>query len=288
MILASRAVKTASKAAVNLRSRWRIRNRKCRWASSRSMRRVARRLGQPRSGRLGGTQDWVCGMDPYCTGPAQTGHVAPILDAISTRLFTTFAAGPAGHAHPATDNLARLGVKPARMPLPPPTSTDKSDRQRRNRTLIFGDRHLPRRRALAAYSAHYNTQRPHRAAAKPLGRRPSASTGSPTAASAATCLSTSSTGRFPSGRRSRSISRRSPSTAREAATRRRTRHCRRPTKRACCGAPPCGEGTDSGRSPISPAPSSPRPDRGSTNRSSSCPTTETVWSRSGTTTRRAA
>ena len=42
-----------------------------------------------------GTQDWVCGMDPYCTGPAQAGHVAPILDAISTRLFTTFAAGPA-------------------------------------------------------------------------------------------------------------------------------------------------------------------------------------------------
>ena len=59
-----------------------------------------------------GTQDWVCGMDPYCTGPAQTGHVAPILDAISTRLFTTFAAGPAGHAHPAIDNLARLGIKP--------------------------------------------------------------------------------------------------------------------------------------------------------------------------------
>ena len=45
-----------------------------------------------------GTQDWVCGMDPYCTGPAQSGHVAPILDAISTRLFTAFAAGPAGRA----------------------------------------------------------------------------------------------------------------------------------------------------------------------------------------------
>ena len=40
-----------------------------------------------------GTQDWVCGMDPYCTGPAQTGHVAPLVDAISTRLFTVFAAG---------------------------------------------------------------------------------------------------------------------------------------------------------------------------------------------------
>jgi hypothetical protein len=59
-----------------------------------------------------GTQDWVCGMDPYCTGPAQTGHVAALLDAISTRLFTTFAAGPASRAHPAIDNLARLGIKP--------------------------------------------------------------------------------------------------------------------------------------------------------------------------------
>ena len=59
-----------------------------------------------------GTQDWVCGMDPYCTGPAQTGHVAPLLDAISTRLFTTFSLGPAGRAHPAIDNLARLRIKP--------------------------------------------------------------------------------------------------------------------------------------------------------------------------------
>jgi hypothetical protein len=58
-----------------------------------------------------GTQDWVCGMDPYCTGPAQAAHVAPILDAITTRLFTTFAAGPAGRAHPALDNLTKLGIK---------------------------------------------------------------------------------------------------------------------------------------------------------------------------------
>jgi hypothetical protein len=57
-----------------------------------------------------GTQDWVCGMDPYCTGPAQSGHVAPILDAITTRLLATFVAGPAGHTHPAIDNLARLAI----------------------------------------------------------------------------------------------------------------------------------------------------------------------------------
>ena len=58
-----------------------------------------------------GTQDWVCGMDPYCTGPAQAGHVAPILDALTTRLFQAFAAGPAGLAHPARPNLAALGIK---------------------------------------------------------------------------------------------------------------------------------------------------------------------------------
>jgi N,N-dimethylformamidase beta subunit-like protein len=58
-----------------------------------------------------GTQDWVCGMDPYCTGPAQAGHVAPILDAVTTRLFQAFAAGPAGLAHPARPNLAALGIK---------------------------------------------------------------------------------------------------------------------------------------------------------------------------------
>jgi len=51
-------------------------------------------------------------MDPFCAGPAQAGNVAPLLDAISTRLFTTFSAGPAGRAHPAVDNLASLRIKP--------------------------------------------------------------------------------------------------------------------------------------------------------------------------------
>lgn len=58
-----------------------------------------------------GTQDWVCGMDPYCAGPAQSGHVAPILDALTTRLFQAFAAGPAGSAHPAVPNLTQLGIR---------------------------------------------------------------------------------------------------------------------------------------------------------------------------------
>lgn len=67
-----------------------------------------------------GTQDWVCGMDPFCTGPAQAGHVAPILDAISTRLFTAFAAGPAGRAHPAIDNLAALHIRAGVHAAPAP------------------------------------------------------------------------------------------------------------------------------------------------------------------------
>ena len=52
-------------------------------------------------------------MAEYFVVPAaQAGHVAPILDAISTRLFQAFAAGPAGKAHPAFPNLAKLGIKP--------------------------------------------------------------------------------------------------------------------------------------------------------------------------------
>ena len=67
-----------------------------------------------------GTQDWVCGMDPYCTGPAQAGHVAPLLDAITTRLLTTFAAGPAGRAHPALDNLNALRIGAIGHAVPAP------------------------------------------------------------------------------------------------------------------------------------------------------------------------
>ena len=67
-----------------------------------------------------GTQDWVCGMDPHCTGPAQAGHVAPILDAITTRLFTAFAAGPAGKVHPALPNLAKLGITAGSHPVRAP------------------------------------------------------------------------------------------------------------------------------------------------------------------------
>ena len=59
MIRASTAVKTASKAVVNLVSRSRMRNRKRRPASSRSMQEVAGLLGQPGSGGVGGDAEDV-------------------------------------------------------------------------------------------------------------------------------------------------------------------------------------------------------------------------------------
>lgn len=64
-----------------------------------------------------GTQDWVCGMDPGCKGAGEGGRVAQVLDAVTTRLLQQFAAGPAGAAHPAHDNLAQLGID--HSPTPP-------------------------------------------------------------------------------------------------------------------------------------------------------------------------
>jgi hypothetical protein len=54
-----------------------------------------------------GTQYWICGLDPACD-PVNS----PVIDAITTRLLTAFAHGPAGAAHPAVDNLDRLGIRP--------------------------------------------------------------------------------------------------------------------------------------------------------------------------------
>jgi hypothetical protein len=59
MILTSMAVKTASKAAVNLLSRSWMRNRKPRLASSRSISRFMGLLGEPGSGRVGGDAEDV-------------------------------------------------------------------------------------------------------------------------------------------------------------------------------------------------------------------------------------
>ena len=67
-----------------------------------------------------GTQDWVCGMDPGCKGGGGGGRVGQVLDAITTRLLQGFAAGPAGVAHPAVDNLASLNINQTNAVPPPP------------------------------------------------------------------------------------------------------------------------------------------------------------------------
>ncbi|MEU7811612.1 N,N-dimethylformamidase beta subunit family domain-containing protein [Pseudonocardia sp. NPDC049154] len=54
-----------------------------------------------------GTQYWICGLDPGCRG----GQSAAVVGAITARLLTAFAAGPAGAAHPAQDNLGALGIE---------------------------------------------------------------------------------------------------------------------------------------------------------------------------------
>jgi hypothetical protein len=56
-------------------------------------------------------------MDPGCKGAGEGGRVAQVLDAVTTRLLQQFAAGPAGAAHPAHDNLAQLGID--HSPTPP-------------------------------------------------------------------------------------------------------------------------------------------------------------------------
>jgi hypothetical protein len=55
-----------------------------------------------------GTQYWICGLEPGCQGHDSSA----VVDAITTRLLTAFAQGPAGSAHPAQDNLAPLGIAP--------------------------------------------------------------------------------------------------------------------------------------------------------------------------------
>jgi len=55
-----------------------------------------------------GTQYWICGLEPSCRGS----RVASVIDGITSRLLTAFAAGPAGSAHPAQDNLAALRIRP--------------------------------------------------------------------------------------------------------------------------------------------------------------------------------
>jgi hypothetical protein len=54
-----------------------------------------------------GTQYWICGLEPGCQGHDSSA----VIDGITTRLLTAFAQGPTGRAHPAQDDLARLGIR---------------------------------------------------------------------------------------------------------------------------------------------------------------------------------
>ena len=67
-----------------------------------------------------GTQYWICALDAGCPED----HADPVahtaITAITERLLRAYAAGPAGNAHPARDNLAALNVPGAR-PDPAPT-----------------------------------------------------------------------------------------------------------------------------------------------------------------------
>lgn len=56
-----------------------------------------------------GTSTWVCVLDDFCGRPLAPGVQAAVTK-ITTNLVQVFAAGPAGRAHPARDNLAALGI----------------------------------------------------------------------------------------------------------------------------------------------------------------------------------
>ncbi|MBO0840652.1 MAG: hypothetical protein J2O49_07525 [Sciscionella sp.] len=67
-----------------------------------------------------GTQYWICALDPNCTHSHRDPTAYRAITTITTRLLRAFAAGPTGKIHPATDNLAAIGVKGAK-PNPRPT-----------------------------------------------------------------------------------------------------------------------------------------------------------------------
>jgi hypothetical protein len=56
-----------------------------------------------------GTQYWICALEPGCQGHDSSA----VIGAITTRLLTAFAQGPAGRAHPAEDDVTRLGITAA-------------------------------------------------------------------------------------------------------------------------------------------------------------------------------
>lgn len=71
-----------------------------------------------------GTQYWICALGPHCTADKDDPVAHDAISAITSRLLSAYAAGPAGRAHPAADNLAALGVPGAG---PHPVSTVPPD-----------------------------------------------------------------------------------------------------------------------------------------------------------------
>ncbi|NMN98647.1 hypothetical protein FGL95_26800 [Nocardiaceae bacterium YC2-7] len=58
-----------------------------------------------------GTEYWICGLDPRCERANTAGDTTRnAITAITARLLDAYAAGPAGTAHPAIDNLAKLNI----------------------------------------------------------------------------------------------------------------------------------------------------------------------------------
>ncbi len=57
-----------------------------------------------------GTSSWICGLVDECTIHPQDQHLVDVVTTITTTLLQAFAAGPAGKAHPARDNLAPLNI----------------------------------------------------------------------------------------------------------------------------------------------------------------------------------
>jgi hypothetical protein len=60
-----------------------------------------------------GTSSWVCGLVYECTFHPQDRRIVDAVTTITTTLLKTFAAGPAGKAHPAIDNLDRHNITTA-------------------------------------------------------------------------------------------------------------------------------------------------------------------------------
>jgi hypothetical protein len=60
-----------------------------------------------------GTSSWICGLVLECTFHQPDQRLVDTVTTMTTTLLQAFAAGPAGRAHPARDNLDRLGINTA-------------------------------------------------------------------------------------------------------------------------------------------------------------------------------